>query len=291
MNNSFINDFLNYLKSQKRYSLNTIKSYEKDLILFFDHLTKEGIVTIDQITIQTYISSLYIKKNAISTIARKLSAIKSYAKYLSKYKDTNCDYIKNITLPKKEKKLPQHLHSDEINKLLNLPLNNILDMRNALIINLLYSSGLRLSELTNLKKEDFSSEQNIIRVKGKGNKERLVIYSNSSKKILDMYLKSRTDSSNYLLINKNGGKLTNRGVELILKTISKKHLGHDKLHPHMLRHTFATKLLNSGMDIRTLQELLGHESLAATQIYTHIAKNELKELYTTYHPRGDNDDL
>ena len=124
-------------------------------------------------------------------------------------------------------------------------------------------------------------------MKGKGNKERIVVYSLKTKELIELYLKGRNDSCEYLLVNKNGTKLTNRGVELVLTNISKKYLGHDKLHPHMLRHTFATKLLNSGMDIRVLQELLGHDSLSATQIYTHIAKSELIQNYATYHPRSE----
>lgn len=291
MNDLYLKEFFDYLKSQKRYSLNTINSYKRDLKLFFEYVKKENIHEIDYITIQTYISNLYINKIAMTSISRKLSSLKSYGRFLSKNKEINCDYLKNVSLPKKEKKLPEYLHQEELDKLLNMPTNNTLEIRNALIISLLYSSGLRLSELTNLRVNDYNSDQSVFRVKGKGNKERIVIYSTHSKKLLEMYLSSRISDNEYLFLNKNNTKLTNRGVELIVKNISKKYLGHDKLHPHMLRHTFATKLLNNGMDIRTLQELLGHESLAATQVYTHIAKNELFELYTTYHPRGDNDDL
>lgn len=291
MNDLYLKEFFDYLKSQKRYSLNTINSYKRDLKLFFEYVKKENIHEIDYITIQTYISNLYINKIAMTSISRKLSSLKSYGRFLSKNKGINCDYLKNVSLPKKEKKLPEYLHQEELDKLLNMPTNNTLEIRNALIISLLYSSGLRLNELTNLRVNDYNSDQSVFRVKGKGNKERIVIYSTHSKKLLEMYLSSRVSDNEYLFLNKNNTKLTNRGVELIVKNISKKYLGHDKLHPHMLRHTFATKLLNNGMDIRTLQELLGHESLAATQVYTHIAKNELFELYTTYHPRGDNDDL
>ena len=292
MNSLYLNDFLNYLQSQKRYSINTILAYKKDLELFFNFLKKENIVEVNNVCIQSYLSNLYIANISPSSVSRKLSVIKSYGKYLSKFKSINCDYLQTIILPKKEKKLPNFLHEDELNKLLNLPTNTLLEIRNSLIVNLLYSSGIRLSELTNLRISQYNKNQNIFKIKGKGNKERMVIFSKKSKDLLELYLSLRTDTNcSYLLINKNGQKLTNRGVELILKNISKKYLGHDKLHPHMLRHTFATKLLNSGMDLRVLQELLGHTSLNATQIYTHIAKNELIELYTTYHPRSDNNEL
>ena len=284
----YLDDFYNYLQQEKRYSVHTINSYQKDLSLFFDYIKKESITEIDYMSVQCYLSNLYSKNYKRSSISRKLSTIKSYGKYLTKYKDINCDFLVNVILPKKEKILPQYLHDEELNKILNLPLNNLLEIRNSLIIHLLYSSGLRLNELTNLKIKDFNANDYTLRVIGKGLKERIVIFSKKSKELLDLYLKERNSESEYLLINKNGYKLSNRGVEMILTKISKQYLGHTKLHPHMLRHTFATKLLNNGMDIRVLQELLGHSNLNATQIYTHIAKSELKEIYEVYHPRVDN---
>jgi integrase/recombinase XerC len=288
MNDLYLNDFFDYLQFQKRYSLHTINAYKRDLTLFFNFLKKESINEINYINVQSYLSKLYLDNRSSKTISRKLSSLKSYGKYLSNYKNINCDFLANVILPKKEKKLPEYLHDEELNKILKMPLTSTLEIRNSLIVNLLYSTGLRLSELTSLKISDYNKDENIFKIKGKGNKERMVIFSAYSKELIDLYLKSRTDTNEYLFINKNGTKLTNRGVETILKNISIKYLGHDKLHPHMLRHTFATKLLNNGMDIRTLQELLGHTNLNATQIYTHVAKNELIEIYSTYHPRGDN---
>ena len=292
MNNAYLDEFFLYLQTQKRYSTHTINAYKNDLSFFFDYIKKENIQDINHLVIQSYFSSLYVNSISMKTISRKLSSIKSYGKFLSKNKSINCDFLKNINLPKKEKNLPEFLHDDELNILLNLPHNSFLELRNSLIINLLYSTGLRLNELTNLKCSDYNPNENIFKVTGKGNKQRIVIFSNKSKELLESYLKERTMyKGDYLLINKNYEKLSNRGVENILTNISKKYLGHKKLHPHMLRHTFATKLLNKGMDLRALQELLGHESLNATQIYTHLAKNQLSEIYKTYHPRGDNDDL
>lgn len=292
MNSEYLSDFFNYLSSQKRYSQNTIMAYKRDLNLFFDFIKKENIKELNYLNIQTYLSNQYLLNSSMRTISRKLSAIKSYGRYLSSYKNINCDFLSKIILPKKEKNLPEYLHNDDIEKLMNLPLNNFLEIRNALIINLLYSTGLRLSELTNLKTLDYNKNENVFIVKGKGSKDRIVVFSSKTKQLLEMYLNERKNNTcAYLLVNKNNTKLTNRGVELILKNISKKYLGHDKLHPHMLRHTFATKLLNNGLDIRVLQELLGHDSLNATQIYTHLAKNELLDLYTNYHPRGDNEGL
>lgn len=289
MNDTYLNEYLNYLKNQKRYSNNTILSYKRDLSLFFSYAKKEQIQQIDYLMIQSYISNLYVNNISTKTISRKLSSLKSYCSYLNKYKNINTNYIEKIDIPKIKKKIPEYLHQEELEKLMKLPLNTTLEIRNALIVNFLYSSGLRLSELTNLKLNDFNYNEFCIKIKGKGAKERIIVFSKKTKELLDLYLTYRTDSETpYLLLNKNKRKLSNRGVELILKKISLKYLGHNKLHPHMLRHTFATKLLNSGMDIRTLQELLGHDSINATQIYTHIAKNELSELYTSFHPRSDN---
>ena len=292
MNELYLNDFLAYLKNQKRYSYHTLESYKNDLSFFFSYIKKENIDNINSFCIQNYLSYLYISNKSMSTISRKLSSIKSYGKYLAKHKSIDCSFLNTISIAKKKNELPEYIHDDELEILLNLPTNNLLDLRNSLIIHLLYSTGLRLSELTNLKTSDYDNQKPVFIVTGKGNKQRIVIFSSRAQILLERYLKERNlIDEPYLLLNKNNTKLTNRGVELILTSISKKYLGHTKLHPHMLRHTFATKLLNKGMDIRTLQELLGHDSLAATQIYTHLAKSELLELYTTYHPRGDNSSI
>jgi integrase/recombinase XerC len=286
MNKEYLNDFYNYLTNEKRYSIHTVSAYKRDLSLFFDYVEKENIETIDKLCVQGYFSKLFMDNASKKTISRKLSSIKSYGKYLKKYRDINCDYLLNISLPKKDVIIPDYLHEDELKKILELPTNNSLEIRNSLIIHLLYSSGLRLSELTGLKIVDYNPDECVFKIRGKGNKERIVVYSSKAKELIEMYLNNRNDNCEYLLINKNGTKLTNRGVELALTNISKKYLGHDKLHPHMLRHTFATKLLNSGMDIRVLQELLGHDSLNATQIYTHVAKSELLRSYKSFHPRS-----
>ena len=292
MNSLYLNEYFDYLKNQKRYSFHTLESYKNDLNFFFDYIKKENIDIINSLSIQNYLSYLYISNMSMTTIARKLSSIRSYGKYLSKNKLIDCSFLKTITVPKKAKILPEYVHDDELKILLNLPTNNLLELRNSLIIHLLYSTGLRLSELTNLKIKDCDNHKPIFKITGKGNKQRIVIFSSSAQKLLNQYLKERSlINVPYLFLNKNNTKLTNRGVQSILTFISKKYLGHSKLHPHMLRHTFATKLLNKGMDIRTLQELLGHDSLTATQIYTHLAKSELLDLYTTYHPRGDNNSL
>lgn len=287
MNDFYLNDFLMYLSNEKRYSSHTVESYLRDLRMFFQFMKEEKNEEVDRVSVQSYFSKLYIEGASKKTICRKLSSLKSYGKYLDKYRNINCDFLTNITLPKKETTIPDFLHDDELKKILDLPINNLFEIRNSLIIHVLYSSGLRLSELTSLKKEDYNENENTFRITGKGKKQRIVIFSKRTKELLELYLKNRFDECEYLFINKNGTKLTNRGVELILKNISLKYLGHDKLHPHMLRHTFATKLLNNGMDIRVLQELLGHDSLNATQVYTHIAKGELIRIYKSFHPRVD----
>ena len=284
MNSQYLNDFYHYLSNEKRYSLHTVLAYKRDLTLFFEYIESEK-VSVDRMSVQSYFSKLFISGASKRTISRKLSSIKSYGKYLKKYKEINCDFLASISLPKKDVSIPEYLHDDELEKILNIAHQNLLDIRNDLIINLLYSSGLRLSELTSLKRNDYNECESVFKIHGKGSKERYVIYSKRCKELIKLYLKNRVDNCDYLLVNKNGDRLTNRGVELILKNISKKYLGHDKLHPHMLRHTFATKLLNNGMDIRVLQELLGHDSLNATQIYTHVAKSELTRVYKSFHPR------
>ena len=163
MNDSYLDDFYNYLQNQKRYSINTILAYKRDLKMFFDYIKKENIKKLNTLNIQGYFSSLYIKNISMRTISRKLSALKSYGKYIRKNKNIDTSFLDVITLPKRQKKLPEYLHEDELDVLLNLPINTFLELRNLLIIHLLYSTGLRLSELTNLKVKEsyiYSTDEN-----------------------------------------------------------------------------------------------------------------------------------
>ena len=288
----YLEEFLNYLKYQKNYSDETIRSYKIDLDELFDYLNKESVdyLDIDYDVIRIYLMYLKNNKNKNSTISRKISAYRSFYKYLLNKKVIKTNPFSMITLPKKEKHLPRFFYYNELEILFDVPdLNTPIGLRDRLILEMLYATGVRVSELVNIKTNDIMDEQ--IKILGKGNKERIVRFGDYAKKYLEMYLefgykKLNKNNLEYLFINNNGGKLTTRGVRYILDKIIKKTSIDKKISPHMLRHSFATHLLNEGCDILTVQELLGHESLSATSIYTHITNDRLKEVYFKCHPRA-----
>ena len=295
MNNSDIHNFLEYVQKQKNYSTNTLKNYEIDIYEFFNYLSKECLsykdISYEDIT--GYLIFLNNKKLSVSTISRKLSSLRSFYRYLF-----NSDIIKNnpmkfVSSPKKEKKLPRYLSLDEVKEIFEVPNINVpLGQRDRLILEILYSTGIRVSELVNLKMDDIDLDGKEIRVLGKGNKERIVYFNDVCLKYVNLYisngrseiLSNNNMTSNYLIINGHGKNITTRGIEKLLDNILRKTKLKKKVSPHMLRHSFATHLLNEGCDILTVKELLGHESLESTQIYTHISNERLKEVYSKFHP-------
>jgi len=285
-------EFLNYLEVEKRYSINTIKAYQRDLNYYFNYLNSEQIEKINEQVIKNYLAQLYINKASKKTIARKLSTIKSYYKFLIKKHKFNFDFINNIKAPKKDKLLPNVIYKDELQKILNyMPTGNFC-YRNKAILTLLYSSGVRVSELCDITLSSIDLENRYIIVTGKGNKTRICPFSMHCKNVLEEYISKERNikvksDCNYLFINKFGDKITPRSIENIVNDISFKLFGNKKLHPHIFRHTYATNLLNNGADLRIIQELLGHSSLMTTQIYTHLANEEINNIYKISHPRSE----
>lgn len=290
--------FLSYLKYQKNYSSHTIINYENDILDFMKFLEKEHLKlnTVSYSDIRFYLMDLYNKNYSRNSVSRKLSSLRSFYKYLLRK-----DYVKEnpfllVSSPKKEQKLPKFLYYQELEKLFDFPDTNLpLGQRNLLILELLYATGMRVSELVNIKLNDIDRFNNIIRVVGKGNKERLVSYGAYCEDILDLYLKDgrnkllKNNDTDILLLNNNGRPLTDRGVRLILENILKQVSINSHVSPHVLRHTFATHMLNEGADLLTVQELLGHENLSTTQIYTHVTNEKLREVYLKAHPRARKD--
>ena len=292
-----IKEFLEYITNLKKYSRNTSKNYEIDIKEFEKYLSKknENYLDIDYAFIKGYLMRLYDRKLSRNTVARKLSSLRSFYKYLF-----NNDYIKSnpfnyVSSPKKEKKLPKYLGIEEIETVFNIPdVSTALGQRDKVILEVLYATGIRVGELVNIKISDIDFYKKEIKVLGKGNKERLdpfgdycldamnLFISDGRKKILD---KNKTNSS-YLIINARGKKITTRGIEKIIDLIVKKAALKKHVSPHMLRHSFATHLLNNGCDILTVKELLGHESLETTQIYTHVSNEHLRDVYLKCHPRS-----
>ena len=290
----YIDKYLEYLKVERKYSNKTILSYKDDLREYNEFLGNNftNILNIDMNIVNNYMKYLYDRKITKSSISRKLSSIRGLYNYLVREDIIKENHFNKIQNPKRELYLPKFLKDEELDKIFSAcNSNNPTEERDTLIIELLYATGVRVSELVNIKIKDINREEKLIKVLGKGNKERMVIYNNHTKKALDTYLKDgynyfNKKSSEYLILNKNGNKLSERYIrEIINKKVSQASLD-IKISPHTLRHTFATDILENGADLMTVKELLGHESLNTTSIYTHITNEQIKKTYNLAHPRA-----
>ena len=290
----YIDKYLEYLKVERKYSNKTILSYKDDLIEYNEFLGNNftNILNIDMNIVNNYMKYLYDRKITKSSISRKLSSIRGLYNYLVREDIIKENHFNKIQNPKRELYLPKFLKDEELDKIFSVcNSNNPTEERDTLIIELLYATGVRVSELVNIKIKDINREEKLIKVLGKGNKERMVIYNNHTKKALYTYLKDgynyfNKKSSEYLILNKNGNKLSERYIrEIINKKVSQASLD-IKISPHTLRHTFATDILENGADLMTVKELLGHESLNTTSIYTHITNEQIKKTYNLAHPRA-----
>ena len=296
-----IKKFLDYILRQKKYSLNTYKNYEIDIMEFFSYLKEEkkDYKDVSYDFIKGYLMVLYNRKLSRSTISRKLSALRSFYKYLFNQDIINTNPFDYVSTPKKEKKLPNYLGVIELETIFNIPdLNTSLGQRNRLILELLYATGIRVGELVNIKLNDIDLNRKEIRILGKGNKERIDLFGEYCLDYINLFINGgrtkiinkNNSSCDYLIINNRGNKITTRAVEQIINDIVKKASIKKHVSPHMLRHSFATHLLNNGCDILTVKELLGHESLESTQIYTHVSNERLREVYLKCHPLNRQND-
>lgn len=290
----YIDKYLEYLKVVKKYSIKTINSYRDDLIEYNEFLGNnfKTILNIDRQVVDKYLKYLYERKLNKNSICRKLSSVRGLYNYLVREEQITENYFNNVSNPKKEQYLPKFLSESEKNKIFNVCNDNTpIEQRDKLIIELLYATGLRVSELVNIKLEDIDKKEQIIKVLGKGSKERIVIYNNHTKRALEDYLSDgyhefNKKNSGYLIINKNGDKLSDRYVRNIINKLVQKAGLNIKISPHTIRHTFATDMLEEGADLVTVKELLGHESLNTTSIYTHITNEQIKKTYNMAHPRA-----
>lgn len=293
--NFYMGQFLEYLKYEKNYSLLTINGYKEDLMFLNDYFNKENInfLEVEYQDIRLLYNFLEDKHYSKNTIARHISSIRSFYKYLSFNKIINNNPFNMAHLPKKDKMLPKFLYYNELMEMFDsINLDNFYGKRNRCILEVLYATGVRVSELVNIKLSDIDFDNGTIKVIGKGNKERIVYFGDYAKEYLEKYIYEVRDNllknkkSDYLFINNSGTNLSARGVELVIKNIIKETSIKSNITPHVLRHTFATHLLNEGCDILSVQELLGHESLRATQVYTHITNEGLRNIYNISHPRN-----
>jgi len=287
------NKYIDYLEAERNASPYTVRNYTTDLLGFFQFLRTKGISSlkeVDRHVLRNYLSQLMEQGFAKASIARKLSAIRSFYRYLLREEIISTSPIMT-TSPKLDKRLPSFLTIEEIERLLEAPnLSTPQGQRDRALIELLYASGLRVSELVQLNQEQVNLDTREIRVWGKGSKERMVLMGEPAATALSAYLGQGRPKllgnkrSSALFLNRYGGRLPERRVQRILEKYAN-IAGIDKgVHPHMLRHTFATHLLDGGADLRVVQELLGHANLSSTQIYTHVTKSQARRVYLSAHP-------
>ena len=270
-----LDEYLIYLKESKNYSSLTIKNYKSDILEFYSF--SHSFLDFKDEDVSNYLKSISILKK--SSIHRKISSLKSFYKYLKMRQYIFNEYILKMRNIKRDNRVVDYLSLMEIKQLLNIEISKDkgINLRNKLIVSLLYSSGIRVSELVSLNINDINEDSFI--VKGKGNKERICFINENCKKDLINYLSFYHLTTGALFINKKGNRLTQRSVEYILKEMGLNMQPSKNVYPHMIRHSFATHLLNNGCDIRTIQILLGHDSISSTQIYSHVSINDIKKAY------------
>lgn len=293
-----IEKFSDYLEYNLNYSPLTIKNYQKDIEHFYQYIFSQGIDVpeVDHLLIRNYLSFLIMNDISKRSINRKLAALRKYYSYLLNQNIIKENPFLFVQNPKEEIRYPRVLYIEDIEKIFsaNRERTDRLMIRDQAIMEILYATGVRASELVTMKLFDIDLNQRTIRIFGKGSKERLVAFSRSARETLKEYLNNLRPSlavknparEEHVFLNSLGKPLTVRGLELILNEVEQKTGLHYELHPHIFRHSFATHLLEGGADLRVIQDLLGHESLNTTQVYTHVTEEEMKEEFSLHHPRA-----
>ena len=290
-----IDRFIEYLKYQRNYSDFTCNNYNKDLNEYNSFILSNKInyKNMDYNESKEYVIYLNKKNDAKSTISRKLSSLRTFYKYLVLNNKVESNPFLLVSSPKKEKRIPKFINYNNMEEILNVPnIKTKEGQRERVILEVLYASGVRVSELVNIKLKDIDFSNKNILILGKGSKERLVSFGDYALEYINLYLKEGRKllldgvKSDYLIVGKKSEKLTTRRVEQIIDDIIKKTSIKLNITPHMFRHTFATHLLDNGCDLLVVQELLGHASLSSTEIYTHVSNEHLREVYLKCHPRN-----
>ncbi len=296
--------FLLYLRAEKNFSPHSLRSYQNDLQQFFHFLKRKrcSLSDVDRLLVRLYLAELS-QKNSRNSVIRKISALRSFFKYLFREGIITINPLVYLSVPKKEKSLPHYLEEKEMLKLLeSIPLSNFYSLRDRAILETLYSTGVRIAELVNLNIEDIDFFSGMLKVLGKGARERIIPIGEKALGILRRYLtkrdelraqssKLRAKSSELsrehsLFVNRYGKRLSARFIRKLINKYIKKITLEKKVSPHVFRHSFATHLLNAGCDLRAVQEMLGHASLKTTQIYTHVSLEQTKKIYQKFHPRA-----
>jgi len=302
MNSKLIDDYYKYLKNERSYSEHTILNYINDIKEFVDFLKANSFP--DFLNISTNIPRYFLaylnQKYAPRSVARKLSSLRGFYNFLLREEKVDKNVFLDTANPKIEKRLPKLVYDEEIEKMFEaIDTTTAIGKRDYALLEILYGTGLRVSEFTSLRLQDVDFYNQMFIVKGKGSKERYVPFHDGIKIALLDYLifardelakRNKNKVSDKLFLNFKGGPLTPRGVRVILNELNSKAMNNSNISPHMLRHSFATSLLDNGADLRSVQELLGHANLSTTQIYTHVSKERLKEEYDKYHPMTDGEE-
>lgn len=290
-----LESFVAYLKHEKNSSPHTIACYRRDLLQLEQYLEqrKMGLKDVDNIALRGFLAMLYERGEKKSTASRKLAAIRSFFQYCVRKRWLEDNPAKVVSTPKQEKPVPSFLSEKEMEEFLDLPqTNKPLDMRDKAMLELLYATGIRVSELVGINLEDLKFTERLIRIRGKGKKERLVPFGRKAEESLRSYMRTRSlinkgrIEEKPLFLNYRGRKISSRSVERTVDKYICRSALRRKISPHSLRHSFASHLLSRGADLRVIQELLGHESLATTQKYTHLDLKRLLEVYRRSHPRS-----
>ncbi len=292
-NKEIILEFLLYLEHERGFSKNTVESYKRDIVKFFEIVNKH-FRDVNPDDLNSFIKKELNDGISPKSISRRLSALKTFYRFLIYSGKIRKNPVSLVERPKLWKTLPSYLTFEEVEKLLDLPdQKTVLGLRDKAMLELMYATGLRVSELINLKVSNYMKDMGIIMIKGKGGKERIVPISKRAKASLDNYLKERVklfkkgkEDNGYIFLNSKGGKLTRQGVWKIIKNYGKKIGIEEKIKPHILRHSFATHLLEKGADLRLVQTLLGHSQISTTEIYTFVTRERLRRIYDKLHPRA-----
>lgn len=297
MINEAVEDYIHYLVVERGLAQNTITSYRRDLQQYVSYLQQtKQINTWERVSRHDIVAFLYELQQddrSTATLARMISTIRSFHQFLMREQIVTNDASLHIETPKMDRLLPEILTNDEIEKLLDIKGDKPLDIRNKAMVELLYATGLRVSELTALKVSDLHLMMGFVRCIGKGNKERIIPLGDIAKEAIENYLQHarphltrKNSSETHLFVNNRGHSLSRQGFWKILKTLALDAGLTKQITPHMLRHSFATHLLENGADLRAVQEMLGHADISTTQIYTHVSKTRLKDMYEQFHPRA-----
>ncbi len=292
-----LEEYIRYLQIERGLADNTIESYKRDLNQYLVYLEKNELrdwEKIDRYTILSFMQELKEMKKSSATVIRMVSSLRKFHQYLKQEQRSSVDPMLHIDTPKKAHHLPKVLSMTEVEKLIETPnTNEILGLRDRAILEVMYATGLRVTELTELKMDDLHLSLGLIQTIGKGDKERIIPIGDLAIKWIENYLKYSRNKlekpskrSPYLFLNHHGRKLTRQGIWKNLGVLVKKAGIEKEVTPHTLRHSFATHLLENGADLRVVQELLGHSDISTTQIYTHITKQRMAKVYKTYHPRA-----